>query len=87
METYQIKSGFVLRQIAGEYLLVPVTMKRQELILLNEVSASIWEMLKEACTFEELLNKVTSQFEVREETAARDIRTFLEEMRHEGLLV
>lgn len=85
---YSIKSGYVFREIAGEFLVVPVTPNDgvKGMIILNPVSALLWQMLQSGKTVDELLKGVTSEFDVADEEARADILDFLSQLDKLGLL-
>lgn len=87
---YQIRPGHVLRDIAGEYLIIPVELAQDEasrMAVLNEEGKFLWEQLTQAHTMDELVEAMTAEFEVDAQTAAADIRDFLEELaQHQYLL-
>ena len=69
-------TDFMLRDIAGEVILVPTGAATQQfngMITLNEVAAFIWKNLDESKSKEELVDKIMDEFEVDEETARTDI--------------
>ena len=74
------KSGFVLRKVVGEYILMPVGDNIQHFngtVLLNEVSAFVWEKLQTPVSTEELLETIIDEFEVDKGTASRDLEKLL----------
>lgn len=85
---YSIKSGYVFREIAGEFLVVPVTPDDgvKGMMILNPVSALLWQLLQSGKTVEELLAGVTSEFDVSDEEARGDILDFLAQLDNLGLL-
>lgn len=85
---YSIKSGYVFREIAGEFLVVPVTPDDgvKGMMILNPVSALLWQMLQSGKTVEELLEGVTSEFDVADDEARADILDFLAQLDNLGLL-
>lgn len=85
---YSIKSGYVFREIAGEFLVVPVTPDDgvKGMMILNPVSALLWQMLQSGKTVEELLKGVTSEFDVADDEARADILDFLAQLDNLGLL-
>lgn len=82
-EKFCLKDGFVLREIAGEFLAVPVNSVENsaQLIVLNPVSAEIWKMLGEEKSLSELVDGITSEFAVSREEAEEDIVAFLEQLK------
>lgn len=85
----QIKKEFVLREIAGEYVIIPTGTTALEfngLITVNEVGVFLWKLLQEEVTLEELVSKVTEEYEVEEAVAKEDILEFLETLKKGGII-
>ena len=83
------KTGFTLRHIVGEYMLVPTgesTVTNQGYILLNGVSAFIWEQLQAPVTQEELLAAMLKKYAIDEATASADLEKLLSHFQEAGLL-
>ena len=86
---YSLKGSYVLRQIAGEYLAIPISNKSGEdagIVVLNPVSQIIWGKLENGATFDEILDVVTTEFDVSKEEATADIKEFLDGLQQAGLL-
>ena len=78
---YSIKQGYVVREIAGEFIAVPVDSScGTNIIILNPVSKLLWEELQKDVTLTELVDKVTSSFDVSREEAEKDTKEFLFEL-------
>lgn len=74
------KDGFVLRNIVGEHILMPVgdnIGKFKGTVLLNEVSAFVWNKIQTPISREELLKAILEEFEVEESVAAADLDDLL----------
>ena len=74
---------YVLREIAGEPLLIPTGMASQKLngmIRLTETAAFIWKQVDAASDLEEIVEKIHSEIARDEETARRDVYGFLREL-------
>lgn len=85
----KVQKEFVLREIAGDYVIIPTgktALAFNGLITVNEVGADLWKMLQSDVTFEELLQGILEEYEVDEETAREDIREFLEKLQQGGIL-
>ena len=85
----KLQGEFVLRDIAGEIVVVPVgktALDFKGMIILNSVSKVIWECLEKGSSQEKILKTVLEQFDVSEEEASADILEFLEQMRSVHLL-
>ncbi len=82
-----IKQGYVAREVAGEYLAVPVDNSvGSNIIVLNEVSKFLWDELKTEKTFDELLNAMLSNYDVPKEEAEADLKDFLMQLIENGLI-
>lgn len=85
----KIKSGFVLREIAGQYMAVAVGTRARELhgmIGMNETAAFLWEKLQQETTEEQLTAALLEEYEVEETKAQQTVRDFLKSLNEEGVL-
>ena len=83
------KSGFIVRKLAGEYVLMPIDENIgvfSGAVLLNSVSAFVWEKLQQEMSRADLLAAVLDEFDVDEETAARDLDALLARLQELELL-
>lgn len=83
-------TDFMLRDIAGEVVLVPTGAATQNfngLITLNEVAAFIWKNLDEAQTQQKLTEMILEEFEIDKETAERDVEGFLNALCEQGMVI
>ena len=79
----KVNSDFVMRNIAGENILVPTgeaAEKFNGMITMNEVAAFMWQYIDEVESKEDLVKMVLNEFEVDEETATRDVENFINEL-------
>ncbi len=88
METFKIKSGYVSREVAGEFLAIPVApeLGSANIVILNPVSGFLWEKLQAECTIPQLVKAVTENFTVDEATAESDIKEFLQLLKESKML-
>lgn len=85
----QACNGFVLRNIADEWLLMPTGDNIRQFggtVLLNEVSAFIWEKLQQPVTRDGLLKEMLDEYETDEATAAAALDALLAEMKQMGII-
>lgn len=85
----KVDKEFVLREIAGDYVIIPIgrtVLSFNGLITVNEIGAFLWYLLQEDVTKEELVAKVLDEYEVDEETAREDIQEFLDTLVSGGIL-
>ena len=79
----KIKDGFMLREIAGIYVVVPFGERIIDfngLMTLNHCGVLIWKQLEKACTLHDLIQTVTKEYSIDELTAENDINSFLEKL-------
>lgn len=79
----KIEKEFILREIAGDYVIVPTGQTALEfngLITVNEIGAFIWKKLDQDITEDELVQAILEEYEVDEETARNDVKEFLDKL-------
>ena len=87
---YRVKSGYVIREIAGEYLVIPVALQDEpesKVIILNSSGKLLWEALEQQKTMEELIEVMDENFEVSKEEARADIEEFIKHLEENELLI
>ena len=85
----KLKDGFLLRQVGGNHIVVPVgaqTVDFRCIITLNETGAVMWEKLKNECTQKDLVDALLAEYDVTEEIAAADVATFVNALQEKKLL-
>ena len=85
----KIKKGFTMRNIAGSDIVVPVGNAEKifnGMITLNESGAFFWNALLKDTTVDEVVKKVTSEYDVDEERAKADVEKFIEQLRENNLI-
>lgn len=83
------KNGFVLRTIVDEYMIMPTGAnigKFDGTVVLNEVSAFLWEKLQEETSREALLSALLAEYDVEPEVAEKDLDALLQRFCEYGLL-
>ena len=85
----KLKMQFILRDIVGESVLVPInesTSNFNGLITVNELGKFIWENLESSKDEEELLHKILEEYEVEEKEAKEDLDEFLDKLRQVDII-
>ena len=85
----RIRDQFILRQIAGDYIIIPTgqtTLKFNGMITVNEQGAFLWNALKEEITEDGLVEALLSEYDTDRQTAQTDVADFLEVLRQKHLL-
>lgn len=85
----KMKDGFVVRNVVGEYMVMPVgenISKFEGTVVINELSAFVLEHMKEPISREDLLALILEEYEVEEETAKKDLEVLLDKFSAFGLI-
>ena len=85
----KIVKEFILREIAGESVLVPTGETTQEfngLITMTDTAKFIWEHLETTDSFEELLELMVKEYDIDEETARADAINFIDQLLGTGFI-
>lgn len=85
----KIKKGFTVRNIAGSDIVVPVGNTEKifnGMITLNESGAFFWNALLKDTTVDEVVKKVTSEYDVNEKRARADVEKFISLLRENNLI-
>lgn len=85
----KIKLDFVLREIAGDILLVPVGKTALDLngmLTINEVGAEIWKMLPEVENEEEIVRRLLQDYEAEPAQVRKDVSEFMKRLKELGIL-
>lgn len=76
----ELKKKFVLRNIVGETILVPIGQNNEAfngLITINELGKFIWENIESSKDEDELLQRILDEYEVDKDVAKADLDEFL----------
>lgn len=85
----RIKEGFMMREVAGKYVVVPVgagTDIFKGMIQMNGLGAFLWGKLQKEQTKESLIESVLENYEVSSDRAAEDIDKFILQLSDAGIL-
>ena len=85
----KIKDGFLLREIAGTPIVVPIggqVIDFKGMMALNDIGSFIWKTMQTECTFDNVLKSVLESYDVDSDTAKADLEEFLAMVRKNGAL-
>ncbi len=85
----KVKGELILREIAGENILIPVgatALQIKGMINLSESGVLLWNRLQSECTEEDLVDAVVDAYDIDRETASADVQAFLTQLRELNLL-
>ena len=83
----KIKKGFVLRNVGGEFVVVPVGAMSKNfhgMINLNETGAFLWEFYTQEHTVDEGVAAMLVEYDAEEEIIRRDVETFVDTILKQG---
>lgn len=84
-----INGNFVLRKVAGEILLVPVretAMRINGVFTLNDTGAVIWKGIEDGKSREEIIDTLTTIFNVDTTTAEEDCDEYISALINAGFI-
>lgn len=85
----KIEKEFILREIAGDYVIVPVgeaAVQFNGMITVNETGAVLWRCLQEETDTDRMVEALTEEYDVDEETARQDVEEFTAMLKENGIL-
>ncbi len=85
----KINKEMILREIAGDNILVPsadAVLDLNGLFVVTETGAFIWNVLPMVNSEDEIIEKMLEEYEIDRETAQNDIAEFLEKLRSFGII-
>ena len=80
MNYLKIKDGFLLKEVAGNFVVVPVgenLVDFSAMITINETGSFLWQHLQNDTTIEELVQKLTEEYDIDMATAKEDTEEFI----------
>ena len=89
MSVYEKKEDIVTRRIADETLLVPIRSHladMQRIFALNPVAEYIWQQLDGKQNLENILEGITTNFQVERARAEADMQEFISQLLGAGLI-
>jgi hypothetical protein len=84
-----VDDSIVARQIAGEFILVPIRQSAGEvesIYTLNEVGTRIWQLLDGERSLTEIRDALVVEFKVGEEEAETDLVEFIQGLESVGAI-
>lgn len=84
----KIKEGFLLRQIAGQTVVLPTTgdLNLNIMITLNETGTFLWEQMQQETSEAELTAALLKEYDVEEAVAKESVAAFVKKLREHKFL-
>lgn len=85
----KIKEGFMLRDIAGTWIIVPIGKRVVEfngLMTLSDSGAFLWRNLENNVDIKDLISSLLNEYDIDELTAKADVEEFIASIHEKGLI-
>lgn len=85
----KIKDGFVLREVAGSYIVVAVgeaVKNFQGIINLNETGALLWKTAEKETDRETMVKALLDEYEVERDVAEKDVDAFIAKLKEMNIV-
>lgn len=84
----KLKDGFILRQVAGEHVVLNVgtEMDLNGMLTLNSTGCTLWKKLEQEVQLSDLTQALLDEYEVDEQTASAAAASFVEKLKELDLL-
>lgn len=85
----KIKPGYLLREVAGSIVAVPLgndSVNFNGMITLSETGALLWRKLENGATENELVAAMLEEYDIDDATARRDIKAFTDKLLKANIL-
>mgnify|MGYP003216104466 CR=1 FL=1 len=86
----KLKEGFILRKCAQADIVVPVGENaekyRNVMVTISGSGRMLWDMLKEGCEREDLVNRMLEKYDVERSVVENDIDIFIKKLRRAELI-
>lgn len=89
-ERMRIVTGYLLREIAGIWVVIPVgerVVQLNGIISLSESGALLWKRLEKDAEKNDLVQLLTDEYDVSQANAITDVEIFLDLLKAKGLLL
>lgn len=85
----RIKDGFVLREVAGQAVVIAVGEASKEfhgMINLNNTGKVIWQEIENGLSEDEIVDKLMEKYDADVETVKCDVKSMIQKMQAAGVL-
>ena len=85
----KLKQGFILRQVAGENVVVPAgdALNLNMMITLNSTGAFLWKLLEQETDEDAMTAALLAEYDVDEERARAHVAAFVAKLKEKDFLV
>ena len=88
MKEMKLKNGFILSDIAGKTVALPVEgdIDLNTVITLNETGAFLWNILQNETSEDEMVAALLGEYDVDEALARKSVQAFVGKLQKNGLI-
>lgn len=85
----KLKTGFVLREVAGEHVVIPAgdALNLNMMITLNETGCFLWKLLEQETDEDALVAALLGEYDVDEQAARTHVAAFVNKLKEHDFLV
>lgn len=86
----KLNQDYMLRSIAGEYVIVPTgdaSRKLNGLITVNDTALVIWKGIEAGKSDDQIVQQLLEEFEVDRDLAEKDVAGFQQMLKEQGILL
>lgn len=85
----KLKEGFVLRQVAGENVVIPTgdALNLNVMITLNDTGVFMWKLLEQETDEDAMVAATLEEYDVNEATARTHVSAFVAKLKEHDFLV
>ena len=85
----KLKEGFVLRQVAGENVVIPTgdALNLNKMITLNSTGAFLWKLLEQETDEDAMVAATLEEYDVDEASARTHVSAFVAKLKEHDFLV
>ncbi len=82
----KIKKGFMLKELDGQTVAIPVASDFNGVVKMNDTAAYIWQLLEKEATKEELVTAILKEYKTTLELAEEAVENTLKALKADGFL-
>lgn len=82
----KIKKGFILKELDGQVVAIPVGSDFSGVVKMNEIAALLWKTLEKGATKEELVAAIKNEYDATDEQAQSAVEGTVELLKKNGFL-
>ncbi len=86
----KINENYLLREVAGNYLVVSIgddSLDLGALITVNEIGAIIWRAIEDGKEKSEIIAEILSEYSIDEATASADFDEFCASLKEKNIII